>query len=55
VTVLKGVCEDPHTKGLTSKQMLKNLAEKGIVFNADDNDAFEDEDDPLEVEDSAML
>jgi len=55
VTVLKDVCEDPHTKGLTSAQMIKNLKEKGIPFNADDNDAFEDEYDPLEVEDSAIL
>ena len=56
VMVLKDVCEDPHTKGLTSEQMLKNLARKGIPFNADDT-PFEDEDDPeeLEVEDSAIL
>ena len=49
VLVLKNVCEDPHTKGLTSEKMLENLKEKGIVFNADDVNLedinFEDEDD----------
>jgi len=54
VAVLKDVCEDPHTCGLTSEDMIENLKEKGIVFNADDQQVFEDEDD-LEVEDSAIL
>ena len=50
---IKTVCEDPHTQGLTSEKMLKNLEEKGIVFNADDG--FEDEDDEeLEVDDSDL-
>lgn len=50
VMVLKDVCEgDEATEGLDSETMLKNLAEKGWVFNADDG-AFEDEkDDVLEV------
>ena len=59
VMVLKDVCEDDEaTEGLNSAKMLKNLAEKGWVFNADDNATFEDEDDgdlDLEVEDSPIL
>lgn len=49
------VLKDEATKGLSSEKMLRNLAEKGWVFNADDA-SFEDEDDEeLEVEDSAIL
>jgi hypothetical protein len=55
VMVLKDVCEDDEaTEGLSSAKMLKNLAEKGWVFNADDGEAFEDEED-IEVEDSPIL
>jgi len=55
VETLKLVCEDPPTKNLTSAKMLKNLEEKGWVFNAKDRD-FEDEsdaeDEEIEVESS---
>ena len=53
VMVLKDECEDPHTKNLTNAKMLKNLAEKGIMFDAQDQ-AFEDDKD-LEVEDAPSL
>lgn len=33
---------DPATKGLTSEKMVHNLAEKGWVFNADDDFSFAD-------------
>lgn len=53
---LKDVCKDHPTKGLTSAKMLKNLAEKGWVFNADDGESDEDEadaeDEDIEVESS---
>ena len=47
------VLKDEATKGLDSNTMLKNLEEKGWVFNADD-ESFEDEED-IEVEDSPIL
>lgn len=49
VMVVKDVCKDESSEGLTSEKMLKNLAEKGWVFNADDT-PFEDEDDSGELE-----
>lgn len=52
VMVVKEMCSDPHTKDLTPEKMVKNLKEKGIMFDADDED-FEDEQD-LEVEDLAV-
>ena len=52
VAVLKNVCEDPSTKNLDSARMLKNLEEKGIVFDAND---IEDEEENLEVEDAPRL
>lgn len=49
VADIQDVCEgDEATKGLDSETMVKNLAEKGWVFNADDG-SFEDEEDVLEV------
>lgn len=55
VMVLKDVCEgDEATAGLDSETMLKNLAEKGWVFNADDV-AFEDENDAIEVEEAGEM
>lgn len=36
VMKVKEVCDDSASKGLTPTKMLKNLAEKGWVFNADD-------------------
>jgi hypothetical protein len=36
--------KDPHTDGLTSEQMLHNLATKGIEFNADDENMAKDHD-----------
>ena len=55
VMVLKDVCEgDEATEGLDSGTMLKNLAEKGWMFNADDK-AFEDENDTIEVEEAGEM
>lgn len=38
VAVLESVCSDPATQGLDSNKMLKNLEEKGWVFNAEDGE-----------------
>lgn len=38
VAVLREVCDDPATEGLTPEKMLANLETKGWVFNADDHD-----------------
>jgi len=38
VAVLREVCDDPATDGLTPEKMLANLETKGWIFNADDHD-----------------